>query len=111
MTALNVPSGLNNLLSTVAPGTNGAGPAVFWNGGPGLFTVSGVFASGIVTLNYSVDGNTWVEAGAATVEASTNTPPNGIAYLPRCIVQAVVSAATGTTALVASFLPINMGGA
>lgn len=108
MTATQVPSGLANLLSTLAMGANGAGPAVFWNGGPGVFTVDGVFASGTVTLNYSTDGNIWVPVGAATT--ALGVAGNGVAYLPRCIVQAVVAAATGTTALVASFLPVNMGG-
>ena len=110
MTATAVPSLLAALLTGVTG--NGAGPTVFWNGGPGLFTVGGTLGGGNVTLNYCVDGSNWVAAGAATTAISASTtPPNGVAYLPRCAVQAVVAGSTGTIAPTAEFLPINEGGA
>lgn len=74
-----------------------SGPVLQWSGGIGTFTCVGVWNGATVTLQFlGPDGTTMVTAGAATTLTANGA---GVFYLHRVNIQAVVTAAGGSTAL------------
>lgn len=67
-----------------------------WPGGGGVFAVSGTFAGATVTLQFVGPDGTLVTAGTST---TINAAGAGVFYLPRGLVQATITGATGSTAL------------
>ena len=73
---------------------------VMWPGGIGVFAVVGTWNGATVTLQFvGPDGATLVTAGTATTFTANGA---SVFYLPRCLIQATITAAGGSTSLSAS---------
>ncbi len=73
---------------------------VEWPGGIGVFAASGTFNGATISLQFvGPDGTTLITAGTATTLTAAGA---GVFYLPRCLIQATITSAGGSTSLSAS---------
>lgn len=70
-------------------------PKLPWGGGIGVFACVGTWGGATVTFEFSIN-DTLIVAGPATTLTANGA---GVFYLPPVNIQAVVSGASGTTAL------------
>lgn len=83
--ALAQTSSVFSLLSNAST----TGPAVGWPGGVGVFSASGTWGGGTVTLEFlGPDGTTYLAAGTQTTLTSNGA---GVFYLPHTMIKALVS--------------------
>jgi hypothetical protein len=81
-----------------------SGAQKIWPGGIGVFAVSGTWNGATVTLEFlGPDGTTMIVAGLATTLTVNGA---GVFYLPRGIIQAIITSAGGSTSLSATASPL-----
>ena len=84
-------------MANLLTGASATGSAVGWQGGAGVFSVTGTFGSATVKMQWSPDdGTTWIDVDASGDTNVTFTAAGGGAFvLPPCLVRANVSGGTG----------------
>lgn len=79
-----------------------------WPGGIGVFSACGVFGGATVSLQFvGPDQTTLITAGTATTLTANGA---GVFYLPRSLIQATITGATGSTSLSTAVGPVQEAG-
>lgn len=99
-----IASAQNPSSLTLLNNSNSSGTQQMWPGGIGVFACVGTWNGATVSLQFlGPDGATMVIAGAATTLTANGA---GVFYLPRGLVQAVITGAGGGTSLTATAKPL-----
>jgi hypothetical protein len=79
------------------------GVSASWPGGDGVFSAYGTFASGICSLQYTLDaGTTWINVDrSGDTFVTLSASGGGLFSLPPCSIRAVLASATSTTSITA----------